>query len=86
MLFSDRVNLPDLDPDIWNASYADVRITHVAAIDPGFHFTARAFLTADNDDPVCTDPDGTDRAAVHLAIIDIIAKDSGLITIKLQLP
>jgi len=140
MLLSEGVNMQGIDPDVWNASYADARITHVTAIDPGFvwglnaanvaglsknvhmisfggpndrmtatnfdesglsdlvpdasitrfvpgfHFTAmplckpegEAFLKEDNDDPVCTDPDGTDRAGVHSAIIDIIANDLGL--------
>jgi predicted dienelactone hydrolase len=54
--------------------------------DPAFHFTAmpvckpagEAILQAEQDDPVCTDPDGTDRAAVHQAIIDLIAEELGL--------
>ncbi|MEO0864943.1 MAG: alpha/beta fold hydrolase [Pseudomonadota bacterium] len=140
MLLSDAVNMQGLDPDTWNASYADSRISHVAAIDPGFvwgltaantaglvpdtmmigfgsdadrmsatdfdasglsellpgaqitqfdpafHFTAMplckpegpAILEAENDDPVCTDPPGTDRAAVHAAIIDALADQLGL--------
>ena len=122
---SDEIDLPGIDPAPWNASYRDSRITHVAAIDPGFvwgltegetadpadnmliiglgagedrmlatdfdqssfttlvprariehlapaiHFTAMplckpagaAILREENDDPVCTDPAGTDRAA-----------------------
>ncbi|PJI84293.1 putative dienelactone hydrolase [Yoonia maricola] len=140
MLMSEGVNMPGIDPDVWNESYADARITHVTAIDPGFvwgltaanvaglspnvhmigfggpldrmratnfdesgltdllpnarftrfdpsfHFTAmplckpaaEEILEEENDDPVCTDPDGTDRAAVHTAIIDIIAEELGL--------
>lgn len=135
LLLSDAVNMQGIDPDVWNQSYADARITHVAALDPGFvwgldasnvaglvpdvlmvglggpdeqmsatdfhksgladllpdpriirfdpafHFTAmpvckpagEAILIEENDDRVCTDPDGTDRAAVHAAIIDAMA-------------
>ena len=134
-LLSDKISLQTQDPHAWNASYADARVTHVAAIDPGFvwglekanttgllpktlliglggdgtgmldtnfvasglssllpdaqvlrldpafHFTAMplctpegvAILEAEKDDPVCSDPAGTDRAAVHAAIIAAIA-------------
>ncbi|MEP1964929.1 alpha/beta hydrolase family protein [Tateyamaria sp.] len=140
MLLSDKVNMQGIDPNAWNQSYADARITHVAAIDPGFvwglqtsnvadlvpdvqmigfgagkdrmsatnfddsgladllpdakfmrfdpafHFTAMPLckpgaediLIAENDDPVCTDPVGTDRAAVHGAIIEAVAGELGL--------
>ncbi|WP_170118993.1 hypothetical protein [Roseicyclus mahoneyensis] len=53
---------------------------------PAFHFTATpscqlagaAILEADQDDPVCTDPAGTDRAAVRATIITAIANALGL--------
>ncbi|NYS26790.1 hypothetical protein HUK65_17625 [Rhodobacteraceae bacterium 2376] len=53
---------------------------------PAFHFTAMpvcqpggaAILEAEQDDPVCTDPPGTDRAAVHAAIVDALAVRLGL--------
>lgn len=139
-LLSSNVALQDIDPDLWNASYADARVTHVAAMDPGFvwglgpantkhlvpeplmigfggpadrmpatdfeasglasllptaqilqfdpafHFTAMplckpqgaAILEAENDDPVCTDPPGSQRADVHKAIIDALAAKLGL--------
>ena len=35
-------------------------------------------LIADNDDSVFTDPAGTDQAAVHSEIINIIADELGL--------
>ncbi|QBR38773.1 hypothetical protein ETW23_23140 (plasmid) [Leisingera sp. NJS201] len=135
-LLSEEVSMQTQDPDAWNASYADPRVTHVTAIDPGFvwgldtrntssllsgavliglgdgttrmfatnfeesgladllpdarivqlepafHFTAmplctpkgRQILEAEDDDPVCTDPSGTDRAVVHSAIIDAISE------------
>lgn len=139
-LMSDKVGLPRQDAVLWNASYADPRITMVVAIDPGFvwgldrkdiaalvpgtiliglgdkdtrmqatdfdesglaalipdaqitqlapafHFSAMplckpdgaAILEDERDDPVCTDPIGTDREAVHAAIIDAIAQRLGL--------
>lgn len=140
MLLSPQVNMQGVDPDLWNQSYADDRITHVAAIEPGlvwglqadsvqgldantmmiglgnpsgrmsatdfdasglaalmpdaqierlapgFHFTAMplckpqgaAILAAEKDDPVCTDPDGTDRAKTHETIINLMADQLGL--------
>jgi predicted dienelactone hydrolase len=49
---------------------------------PAYHFTAlltcrpegAAILAAENDDPVCTDPVGADRKAVHEAIIAAMAR------------
>lgn len=140
LLLSDEVNMQGLDSETWNASYADSRVTHVAAIDPGFvwgltqsdiaslvpatlvigfggdgdrmlatdfdrsglsallgdrrierfnpayHFSAmpvcteagEAILAEDNDDPVCTDPEGSDREAIHASIIGMIAEELGL--------
>lgn len=53
---------------------------------PAQHFTAlglckpegAAILMEEKDDPVCTDPVGTDRATVQKQIIDSIAKHFGL--------
>lgn len=140
VLLSDGVRMQDISPDVWNANYADPRITHVAAIDPGFvwglnavnaahlvpnvlmigfggnddrmsatnfddsgladllptaqiiridpafHFSAmplckpagEEILKEENDDPVCTDPVGTDRAGVHAGVISAIAAELGL--------
>lgn len=142
VLMSDDVNMPDIEPELWNRSYKDARITHVAAIEPGFiwglqsanvaglvsdtitmmigfgagedrllatdfdasslanllptakierfapafHFTAiplckpegAEILHEDNDDPVCTDPAGTDRAVIHATIVNLIAGQLGL--------
>jgi hypothetical protein len=65
------------------ALVADARVMRLA---PAFHFTAMplcqpagaAILEADQDDPVCTDPAGTDRAAVRATIITAIANALGL--------
>lgn len=140
MLLSDKVSMQTQDRETWNASYADPRVTLVAAIDPGFvwgldasnlsalvpeptliglgdtstrmsatdfdasglaallpaahieqlapgfHFTAMPLCTPEGaqivdereDDPVCTDPAGTDRAAVHARIIEAISEQLGL--------
>lgn len=140
LLMSQDVDMPGIDPATWNASYADARVTHVAAIDPGFvwgldqsdtadlvpsplligfggdsdrmlatdfdrsglgallddgrvarfdpayHFSAmpickpagEAILAEDMDDPVCTDPAGSDRSAIHDGIIDLLAEELGL--------
>ncbi len=133
----EEIDLTALSEDAWDASYADERITHAAAIDPGltwglesthasdlvghltlvglgedddrlfatdfdasgfaelvpdastlrlapaFHFSAmrlcksgaEAILEEGRDEPVCTDPEGTDRAALHSAIVDELASD-----------
>lgn len=134
------VSFADLKSDMWDASYKDARITHVAAMDPALHhgFTTRnvenlaantlliaagegadrlvatdfdasgfvdllpdakvlritpayhfsllplckpagaQILKEENDDPVCTDPDGADRAAIHAQVVDAIANQLGL--------
>jgi predicted dienelactone hydrolase len=58
----------------------------IVRLEPAFHFSAMplctpqavAILEAENDDPVCSDPTGTDRAAVHSAIIGAILAALGL--------
>ncbi len=140
MLMSPEVDMAGVDPDAWNDDYADPRVTHVAALDPGFvwgpeaddltglvddvlliglgdettrlvatdfdrsgfaamipqaqvarmvpavHFTGMplctdrgpAILEDEQDDPVCTDPEGTDRAGAHAAVIGLMAAQIGL--------
>ncbi|MCU0908442.1 MAG: hypothetical protein MUF73_13605 [Rhodobacteraceae bacterium] len=71
----DRSGLADLLPD-----------AQVMRVDPAFHFTmmplctpqGAAILAADKDDPVCTDPAGTDRAAVHAAVVGALSQALGL--------
>ena len=56
-------------------------------IAPAHHFTVLlpckpegpAILRADRDDPVCDDPEGTDRNAVHRRIVSLIAAQLGLV-------
>lgn len=140
LLMSENVNMQGIDPATWNENYGDGRVTHVAAIDPGFvwgleasdiadltpstlvigfggdglrmlatdfdrsglssllgqrrierldpayHFSAmplckpaaEAILAEENDDPVCTEPDGSDRASIHARIIALISEELGL--------
>lgn len=140
VLMSPEVNMPGIDPALWNKSYADPRVTMVAAIEPGlawglgaanvaslvpdtlliglgegkdrmlatdfdasgltallpgariehiapaFHFTmqpickpgAEELLREMGDDPVCSDPVGTDRAAVHATVEKLLAEQLGL--------
>lgn len=135
-----EVAIADIEAADWNASYADPRVTHVTAIDPGLiwglgqadtaglvantrliglgqgddrllatdfdssgfakllpdaqidniapamHFSAlplckpmaEAILIEEQDDPVCTDPAGTNRATVHSTIVASIIADLGL--------
>lgn len=55
-------------------------------VDQGDHFSflpeckpnGAAILEAEQDDPVCDDPEGTDRAAVHKQIVDFMAEFIGL--------
>jgi len=73
----------DFNESGFGALLPDANITVMA---PATHFTAMplckpagvAILEAEKDDPVCTDPEGTDRAAVHQAIISTIATQLGL--------
>ena len=77
--------LPDTDFDASGLAnlLPDARITRLV---PAFHFTAlplckpagEEILRSEGDDPVCSDPSGANRAAVHQQIIDIIARDLGL--------
>lgn len=140
MFLSDEVSMQSQDSGMWNASYADPRITHVVAIEPGFvwgldgsntsalvpdatliglgdeqtrmlatnfeksgltkilpearvlqvapgsHFSVMPLCTSaglqilaeEEDDPVCSDPSGTDRAMVHQEIIETISEAMGL--------
>jgi predicted dienelactone hydrolase len=63
-----------------------VPAAQVKVIAPAFHFTAlpeckpagAEILAEEHDDPVCTDPPGTDRRAVHAEIVEAIAAAFGL--------
>lgn len=79
----DRMQATDFDASGLADLLPEAGIMRIA---PGFHFTAmplckpgaEEILRMENDDPVCTDPHGTDRAAVHAEIIDTLAVELGL--------
>ncbi|NVO24736.1 alpha/beta hydrolase family protein [Donghicola mangrovi] len=58
----------------------------VVQMPSAIHFTAmpvctpqgEAILKEEQDDPVCTDPEGTDRAEIHAEIVDALAQQLGL--------
>ena len=81
----DRLDAVDVSPDGNNLVN---RLTDATYIEfaPANHFTflgtckprAVELLQQEEDDPICTDPDGTDRAAVHGQLVDVIATGLGL--------
>lgn len=80
---NDRLLAADFHTSGFGDLLPDAQVDHIV---PAFHFTAMplckpagpAILIEENDDPVCTDPEGTDRAAVHALIIENMARDLGL--------
>ena len=58
----------------------------VTSISSGTHFSmlpvctphGAAILAEENDDPVCTDPEGVDRAAIHTTVLSVISNKLGL--------
>ncbi len=80
---ADRLDAVDVGPG-GNALASRLPGAAYVEIAPASHFTflgtckpgAARLLEEDGDDPICTDPKGTDRAATHAQLIDAIA--SGL--------
>lgn len=78
-----RLLAADFDKSGFAALLPDAQIE---VITPAMHFTAMPLckpagaeiLREEGDDPVCSDPIGTDRAAVHATIIARIEADLGL--------
>jgi len=79
----DRLLATDFETSGFGALLPDAQVDHFA---PASHFmflplckpAGEAILIEENDDPVCTDPDGADRAQLHSDIIDLVASDLGL--------
>ena len=79
----DRLAGTDFDASGFAGLLPDATILRLA---PAGHFSvlplcrpgAEAILKAEGEDPVCTDPDGTDRAGIHAAVLDRLAADLGL--------
>ncbi len=79
----DRLLATDFDESGFADLLPDAQINRYA---PASHFmflplckpNGPAILESENDDPVCTDPAGSNRAQLHDDIIDLIATDLGL--------
>ncbi|MEL6677299.1 MAG: hypothetical protein AAFQ51_01260 [Pseudomonadota bacterium] len=82
---ADRFSAADVGPNGTNlaARLPDARYIEIA---PASHFTflgtckpgAAELLERYEEDPICTDPEGTDRAATHDRLVDAIAEGLGL--------
>lgn len=80
-----RLGASDMGPD-GSGFAARLPQSHYAEIAPANHFTAlpeckpmaAEMLEEERDDPICTDPEGTDRRVVHAQILDEIAAFMGL--------
>ncbi|WP_372423565.1 alpha/beta hydrolase family protein [Salinarimonas chemoclinalis] len=89
----DRLIATDFTPEGSGFATA-VPQADVVMLAPADHFTALpvckpegpALLAEEGDDPVCTDPPGTDRAAVHAAIVAAIADGFGLPPARAAMP
>lgn len=77
---ADRLGAADVGPN-GNDLANRLPVSSYVEIEPANHFTflgtckpgAAALLEEEQDDPICTDPDGTDRAAAHVQLIDAIS-------------
>jgi hypothetical protein len=79
--------LPDTDFSAVDATLTKILPTaRTEMLAPANHFSAllpckpagAKLLADDNDDPVCTDPPGTDRRALHRQMVQSIARHFGL--------
>ncbi len=76
----DRLVAADFDASGFAGLVPQASVERLA---PAFHFSmlplckpaGAAILKEENDDPVCTDPEGADRASLHQSVIDRIAND-----------
>ncbi len=81
----DRLGAADVGPEGNNLAARLPDATYIE-IAPAHHFTflsrckpgADALLAEEGEDPICTDPAGTDRGATHSALIEVIAQGLGL--------
>lgn len=82
---ADRLGAVDVGPDGNNLANRLPEATYVEMA-PANHFTflgtckprAAELLQEEGDDPICTDPEGAGRAAVHGQLVDAIAEGLGL--------
>lgn len=81
----DRMPAVDVSP-AGNDLAARIMGADYRVIAPASHFTflgecqpgAAAILAEEGDDPICTDPDGSDRGSIHAQLIPAIAAGLGL--------
>jgi len=80
--------LPDTDFSTPGATLTGILPgASIEVMAPAFHFSAlpvcksegAKLLAEDNDDPVCSDPPGTDRPLLHKRIIQLIGRHFGLV-------
>jgi len=82
---TDRLQATDIGP-LGSAFAARLPQASHAVIAPAYHFSVlplckpqgAALLAEDNDEPVCTDPDGADRAAIHAEVLAQVRAKLGL--------
>ncbi|MCI5047614.1 MAG: hypothetical protein MRY59_08930 [Aquisalinus sp.] len=82
---SDRLGAADVGPN-GNMLASRLPDANYVEIAPANHFTflgtckqrAAQMLEDYGDDPICTDPEGTNRAAVHAQLIEAITSGLGL--------
>jgi predicted dienelactone hydrolase len=68
-------NLTGMLPDVTQVTLSPANhFTFLAECKPG----ADQMLAEEDEDPICSDPDKTDRAAIHAQIVDHIAQFMGL--------
>lgn len=82
---TDRLDATDISPEGSNlaALLPDARVLEIA---PATHFSAMPLCTEigalildeEGDDPVCTDPQGADRASIHAQILEATVAHLGL--------
>ena len=82
---ADRLGAADVGPDGNDLAnrLPDARYVEIA---PAHHFTflstckagAQEMLDEEGEDPICTDPEGTDRSATHVRLITVIVDRLGL--------
>jgi len=81
----DRLDSTDISPDGSNLM-ALLPHAEVLEIAPAYHFSVlplctekgAAILEEEDDDPVCTDPEGANRAAIHKQVLTAVAAHLGL--------
>lgn len=82
---ADRLRATDTSPS-GSGFAALLPKARTVTLDPAWHFTAMplctdagaAILREERDDPVCDDPEGSDRAAKHAEIIEVFSEALGL--------